>query len=104
MNLIISPKIFSDNRFKFYDELIERQFFPKKRDFLGVLGVTKILVTMTKIRLIKMDYIELRACDWLHYLKNVGHSEHTHTNTIITCTKTSYKNSKFTEKFELINL
>jgi hypothetical protein len=39
--------------------------------------VTKILVTMTKIRLIKMNYIELRACDWLHYLKNVGHSEHT---------------------------
>ena len=44
---------------------------------MGVLGVTKILVTMTKIQPIKMDYIELRACDWLHYLKNVGHSEHT---------------------------
>jgi hypothetical protein len=28
-----------------------------------VLGVTKILVTPTKIRPIKMDYIELRACE-----------------------------------------
>ena len=47
-------------------------------EYLGVLGVTKILVTPTKIRPIKIDYIELRACDWLHHLKNFGHSEHTH--------------------------
>jgi hypothetical protein len=37
---------------------------------------------MTKIQPIKMDYIELRACDWLHYLKNFGHSEHTPGNNI----------------------
>ena len=32
---------------------------------------------MTKIQPNKMNYIELRACDWLHYLKNFGHFEHT---------------------------
>jgi hypothetical protein len=32
---------------------------------------------MKKLKPIKMDYIELRVCDWLDYLKNFGHSEHT---------------------------
>jgi hypothetical protein len=36
--------------------------FNKKYITGGVLGVTKILVTMTKNQPIKMDYIESRVC------------------------------------------